>query len=280
MLSPEELKTMHPRRKLRVYIPPTPLDITRYEQQEAALAQQNTTTTITSTSITSTTLAAQNSLSDSVFDDDAMFGEHDAMLGGDDDDDDDDLVFEETFLGDMDDIKITQGGGSSGDQPVIDASTSIKVSSLAWDADDTKLLSLFDPLVGGGGDATTRDVEAVAAALGRTVDGGKGGGKSSRGRGSTLQTKKYVWCGGGGVVVSCCFLVFFVPGGIVFKLTMHCDTPHSSHTIAHTIMHNLTCTQVKTNAHHIPPPPHIGQNPCAPPANPSSQSQRPTCGVE
>lgn len=179
MLTPEELKSIHPRRKLRVYVPPTPLDITRaVEEEEQIAAGTGGDVTVGGVAAGGDSMHSR----DSVFDDHAMFGEDDIMLGEEEDVDHDvDFDFDHD---------------SATGQPTITDNTPIKVSSLAWDADDTELLSLFDPLVG---DPTTSNVQAVAAALGRTVEGGKrGGGGKGKGKGGSLQTKKYVMCGGGG----------------------------------------------------------------------------------
>lgn len=115
MLSPEELKSLHPRRTLRAYVPPTPLDICQAE--EAAL--------------------------------EGVDGEDDALV--------------------LEELHDSRGGArvdDDGAEPSIAPDASIKVSSVAWDADDEELLSMFAPLA----TEPSLDVASAAAALGRAVD--------------------------------------------------------------------------------------------------------------
>lgn len=140
MLTPEELKSLHPRRTLRAYVPPTPLDICQAEEEATEMADQ----------------AVQDALETEGCGDD-----HDAA------------ALEQDASG----------------EPRIAPDASIKVSSVAWDADDEQLLAMFAPLAS----EPSLDVRSAAAALGRAVDSknstprGKRDGQLSTPRYCTLE---------------------------------------------------------------------------------------------
>lgn len=140
MLTPEELKSLHPRKTLRVYVPPTPLDISQ-------------------------------------------------------------LVEEEEESEEMPEKK-GERMHSNDLEPQIAPDSSIKVSSVAWDADDEALLAMFAPLAS----ESSLDAASASAALGRSIDKSKSSTKRTTQRSTSWSapranvaaqsvTATYLWGG-------------------------------------------------------------------------------------